>query len=131
MRKLAGIVGLILVLVMSLSACGPKSAELTITMTEYKFEPNTFEIPASAEVTLTLINDGTLEHELVIMNFEKYVTTPFDDDDEPNIYWEHELEAAASDVLVFNAPGQPGEYQIVCGIPEHLEQGMEASLTVK
>ena len=25
---------------------------------------------------------------------------------------------------------QPGEYEVVCGIPEHLEQGMQATLIV-
>lgn len=130
--KKFGVVVLVFALAAALlTACGPQAVEITVSMEEYKFSPTTIEVPANAEVTLSLINDGTLEHEMVIMIFGEQVTLPFDDDDEPNIYWEHELEAASSEVLTFTAPGEPGEYQIVCGIPEHLEQGMQATLIVK
>jgi uncharacterized cupredoxin-like copper-binding protein len=114
-----------------LAGCGPKTAAIQVTMKEYEFSPTSLEVPASAEVTLTLINDGTLEHEMVIMNLGALATAPFDDDDEPNIFWELELAAASSEVVTFTAPGQTGEYQVVCGILEHLENGMIASLTVK
>jgi uncharacterized cupredoxin-like copper-binding protein len=110
---------------------GPAQVDVTVTMKEYEFAPNTLEIPASAEVTLTLINDGALEHEFVLMNFGKSVSTPFSDDDEPNIYWEHELQPASSEVVTFTAPGEKGEYQVACGIPEHLENGMSAYLVIK
>ena len=68
---------------LALAACasGPKSVDLQITMKEYEFSSTRFEVPASAEVTLTLINDGTLEHEIVFMNFGKTVTLPLSDDD--------------------------------------------------
>lgn len=118
-------------IVLAACAAGPKSVELQITMKEYEFSPSRFEIPASAEVTLTLINDGTLEHEIVFMNLGKTVSLPFSDDDEPNIFWEHELAPATSEVVAFTAPGQAGEYQTVCGIEEHLEKGMAATLIVK
>lgn len=122
---------LVFSLVSILTGCGPKTAEITVTMKEYEFAPTSLEVPASAEVTLTLINDGTLEHEMVIMNLGAMATAPFDDDDEPNIFWEKETEPASSEVVTFTAPGQAGEYQIVCGIPEHIENGMIASLTVR
>jgi uncharacterized cupredoxin-like copper-binding protein len=114
-----------------LTACGPKSVTLTVDMKEYSFTPSTLEVPAGANVTLNLSNSGTLEHEMVIMIFEKEATVPFDDDDEPNIYWEHELEMGESEAIEFTAPSEPGEYQIVCGIPAHLEQGMVGTLIVK
>jgi uncharacterized cupredoxin-like copper-binding protein len=114
-----------------LFACGPQKVSIDMDMKEYKFIPDTIEVPAEAEVTINLNNVGTLEHEMVIMVFGKEVTIPFDDDDEPNIYWEHELEPGASEAVVFTAPSEPGEYQIVCGIPAHLEQGMVGKLIVK
>lgn len=131
MKRLLPPLLLIILLVGLLSACGPKTVNLTATLQEYSFTPNQFEVPANAEVNLTLINDGTLEHEFVIMNLGLMATPPFSDDDEPNIFWEKELLPASSEVVTFTAPGQKGEYEVVCGIPEHLENGMIASLTVK
>lgn len=131
MKRTTGLILLVFLFVLVLSACGPKTAEITVTMKEYEFNPNRLEVPANAQVNLTLINDGTLEHEMVLMNFGTLATPPFDDDDEDNIYWEQELEAASSEVVTFTSPGQAGEYEVVCGIPEHLEQGMIATLIVR
>ena len=130
MRRTFLITLLVALFMLLLSACGPKTADFTATLKEYSFTPNRFEVPANAQVNLTLINDGTLEHEFVIMNMGTLATAPFSDDDEDNIFWEQELEAASSQVVTFTAPGQPGEYEVVCGIPEHLEQGMQATLIV-
>lgn len=116
--------------VLLLSACGPKKTELNVDMTDFKFTPDTFEVPAGSEVTLNLNNKGTLEHEYVIMVQGKQATTPFDADDEPNVYWEKELQAGTSEAVTFTAPSEPGEYEVVCGTAGHLEQGMKAALTV-
>lgn len=131
MKKGLGWIALIVLSVFVLAACGPQKATLTVNMEEYKFTPSSLEVPAGAEVTLNLTNMGTLEHEMVIMVFGKEATPPFDDDDEPNIFWEAEVEAGEEGVFTFTAPTEPGVYQVVCGIPAHIEQGMVASLTVK
>lgn len=131
MHKKAGFILLVLFVGTLLTACGPKSATLDVDMKEYTFSPSTLEVSAGATVTLNLSNSGTLEHEMVIMLLGKDVTVPFDDDDEPNIFWEAELEAGQSSTIEFTAPSEPGVYNVVCGIPAHLEQGMRATLTVK
>lgn len=131
MKKGWLLIVLLILPVIVLSACGPKKVNLDVDMKEYKFTPDVLEVPAGAEVTVNLSNSGTLEHEMVIMVLGKQATAPFDDDDEPNIYWEHELEAGQSAAVSFTAPSEPGEYQIVCGIPAHLEQGMVGKLIVK
>lgn len=131
MKKSLLFVLLVLLAGALLTACGPKSTTVDIDMKEYTFTPSTIEVPAGATVSVNLSNSGTLEHEMVIMVFGKEATIPFDDDDEPNVYWEHELEVGESETIQFTAPTEPGEYQIVCGIPAHLEQGMIATLIVK
>ena len=113
-----------------LSACGPKSTTLNVEMKEFVFVPDTFTVPASTKVTLNLTNKGALEHEYAIMILGKEATLPFDADDEPNIYWEHELLAGESATLEFTSPSEPGEYQVVCGTPGHLELGMKGTLIV-
>ncbi len=113
------------------SACGPKAVEISTTMKEFTFDPNSFTVPKGAKVTLKLNNMGALQHEFVIMNLGKQATIPFDDDDEGNIYWEQELDPGENMSVEFTAPSDPGEYQVVCGTPGHLEQGMMAKLIVK
>lgn len=122
---------LVILAAMILTACGPKSVTFDVEMKDFAFEPNTWEVPAGAKVTLNLNNTGTQEHEYVIMILGKDVTLPFSDDDEPNIYWEHEVLAGESAKVEFTAPTEPGVYNIVCGTAGHLEQGMEGTLTVK
>jgi len=122
---------LVILAAMVLTACGPKAVSFDVEMKDFAFEPNTWEVPAGAEVTLNLTNTGTQEHEYVIMILGKDVTLPFSDDDEPNIYWEHEVLPSESAMVEFTAPTEPGVYNIVCGTAGHLEQGMQGTLTVK
>jgi len=129
------IAGLASVLVMKavLAACGGQPAgatSLSVELNDFSFTPNTFCVPAGGEIELTLTNGGSVEHEFVIMNAGYQVTMPFDADDEPQVYWEGEVEAGESMSFVFTAPSEPGEYEVVCGVQGHLESGMLGSLTV-
>jgi len=101
-------------------------------MTDYAFSPNQFTVPAGAQVTVVAKNSGTVEHEFVIMKKGYAVTTPFGDKDEANIYWElEEIESGQTKSGIFTAPTEPGDYQVVCALPGHIENGMVATLTVK
>lgn len=135
MNKRAALIVLALALSLTLAACGggqPSGASTNpkVEMSDFVFSPTELTVPAGAEITLELSNKGTVEHELVIMKQGTEATAPFDEDDEGNIYWEAELEAGESEAFTFTAPSEPGEYQIVCGIPGHLEAGMVGTLTV-
>lgn len=44
----------------------PPLVEFTIEMTEFAFTPETLEVQLGQEVTLHLVNQGTLDHELMI-----------------------------------------------------------------
>ena len=131
MKRFSILVVILLSTSLLLAGCGPQTTKLTVDMVEFAFTPTEFTVPAGGEVELTLINNGTVEHEFVIMKLGQSVSVPFSDDDEDNIYWEHEVESSATETVTFTAPTEPGEYQIVCGIAGHLENGMEWSLTVK
>jgi len=62
---------LVIILVMAglvLAACGPAAPqplEMTIRMSEFAFEPNRIEAKVGQQVTLNLVNDGALEHEIM------------------------------------------------------------------
>lgn len=114
-----------------LAACGGGPEKISVTTTDFKFEPTSWEVSAGKKVELTIINNGTLEHEWVIIKKGMQVTMPFDDDDEEKVFWEMEAQPGETKTETFTAPSEPGTYTIVCGTPGHLEQGMEGTLTVK
>jgi len=115
-----------------LSACGGggPSTTLNVTMTDFKFEPMEYTIPAGQEITMNATNNGAVEHEFVIFNFGTEAGESFGDEDEANIYWEVELQPGQSSTTTFTAPTEPGVYSVTCGIEGHLEAGMNATLTV-
>ncbi len=130
-KQFIAIALIVLIAGLALSACGPKKAELTVELKDFAFVPDSFSAPAGGEVTINMSNSGTLEHEFVIVKKGEQITAPFSPEDEDKIYWEHELDAGAAETITFTAPSEPGDYQVVCGLAGHLEQGMEGTLTVK
>ena len=131
MKKIWLLATVLFVVALALTGCSSQKVTLEIAMSDFAFTPRTLEVPAGAEITLHLTNNGALLHEMVIMIYGKEATAPFDEDDESNIYWEHELEHGEKATVTFTAPSEPGEYQLVCGIPAHIEQGMVGTLIVK
>jgi uncharacterized cupredoxin-like copper-binding protein len=115
-----------------LSACGSggPSSTINVTMTDFKFEPAEFTIPAGEEITINATNNGAVVHEFVIFNLGTDAGEKFGDEDEANIYWEVEVQPGQSATETFTAPADPGEYYVTCGTEGHLEAGMNGKLTV-
>ena len=112
---------------------------LTIKMTDFAFTPKNPTVSAGA-VRITTPNDGSVEHELVVLKTDKPAgSLPV----KGNEVDEEGLEAKG----VENAgeieevgPGQtksntfqldPGTYAMICNLPAHYQQGMYGTLTVK
>ncbi len=132
MKKLSKILALVLSFAFLLTACGGGGATINVTITDFAYSPNTFTVPAGAKVTLHATNKGAVEHEFAIMKLGTSVAPPFGDKDEGNIYWElDEIQAGSTKSDTFTAPTEPGTYEIVCGLPNHIEQGMVGQLVVK
>lgn len=115
-----------------LSACGAggPSNTINVTMTDFKFEPMEFTVPAGQEITVNATNNGAVEHEFVIFKLGTDAGEKFGDEDEENIYWEVEVLPGQSATQTFTAPTEPGEYYLTCGIEGHLEAGMSGKLIV-
>lgn len=115
-----------------LSACGVGGPTTTINvaMTDFKFEPMEFTIPAGQEITVNATNNGAVAHEFVIFKLGQTAGEKFGDEDQDNIYWEVDVLPGQSATQTFTAPAEPGEYSVTCGIEGHLEAGMNGKLTV-
>jgi uncharacterized cupredoxin-like copper-binding protein len=133
MKKYLILVGIVSAFSLLLAACGSGNApstNLSVDMMEFIYNPNDFTVPAGQEITLELSNTGAVVHDFIIMNAGYDVGQNFGDEDEPNVYFKAELQPGASETFTFTAPDQPGDYQVVCGIPGHYIAGMVATLHV-
>src|SRR5215208_990042 len=131
MRNVLFIVTLAFSLV--LTSCGgaaKPSTEINVTMTDFQFSPTQFTVPAGKEISLSSANTGAVVHNFVIMNQGTTVGTEFDSTDTANVYWEVEIQPGGSVETSFTAPSEPGDYEVVCKTPGHVQAGMIAKMTV-
>lgn len=121
-------------MVLALSGCGGSASSpktnIDVTMTDFQFTPNQFTVPAGKEITLEANNTGAVVHNFVIMQLGQTAGTEFTDDDLPNVYWQVEIAPGGSAETSFVAPSEPGEYEVVCRTPGHVQAGMVAKLIV-
>jgi len=132
MKRSIKLLVLIVSLVLTLTACGGNTTTINVTITDFAYNPATFTVPAGATVKLNATNNGIVEHEFAIMKLGTSVTPPFGDKDEGNIFWElDEIQPGETKSDTFTAPTEPGDYEIICGLAGHIENGMVGKLTVK
>ena len=133
MKKIIFSTILVFMLSLMLSACGSSNkTTLNVTATDFSYDQKTYTVPAGAEVTVKMTNNGVVEHEFAILKLGEHVTPPFESKDEDKIFWElNGVESGTTKSDTFTAPTEPGEYDIICGVPGHLEQGMMATLIVQ
>ena len=120
-------------LTLGLSACGGSNAAKTdqsITLTDFAYSPSQLTVPAGKEITLDAANTGAVVHNFIIMNLGTTAGTEFTAEDDANVYWKLEVPAGGSTTTSFTAPSEPGEYEIVCSTPGHLQAGMVGKLIV-
>ena len=130
MRK--WIIVLAILLIPVLAACGGNSAKTSyrVTLTDFAFTPNAYTVPAGKEITLDVANTGAVIHNFIIMNLGTSAGTEFTAEDDANVFWKMELPAGGSTTSTFTAPTEPGEYEVVCSTPGHLQAGMIGKMTV-
>lgn len=89
------------------------STSVDIDAVDIAFQPNTLSIPADTDVTITLHNKGSLQHDFAIDGTD-YVTDLTNGGDSASV--------------VVNLPA--GEYTYYCTVTGHREAGMQGTLTV-
>jgi uncharacterized cupredoxin-like copper-binding protein len=125
---------LTLAISLALTSCGGSSksasTNLNVTLTDFQFSPNQYTVPAGQEISLNLSNTGAVVHNFIIMKKGQSAGSEFTDEDTPNVYWQVELAPGGSTKTSFTAPSEPGDYEVVCKTPGHLQAGMTAKMTV-
>jgi plastocyanin len=88
----------------------------SVSMTEYAFDPSDLTVSEGGLIEVT--NDGELPHNLTVEGQD--VATS-------------DLEPGASQQLLLGngATLPPGDYEFICTIGDHAEQGMTGTLTVE
>lgn len=123
----------LLLLLPLLTACGGANAAKTnhrITLTDFAYTPNQLTVPAGKEITLDAANTGAVIHNFIIMNLGTSAGTEWSAEDEANVYWKLEMPAGGSTTATFTAPSEPGDYEVICSTPGHLQAGMVGKLIV-
>lgn len=87
-------------------------ATFTINAKEFAFEPATLTLPADQEVTIEVVNGGTIEHDFTI--------------DEANVKIAVPATETGSGTVTLPA----GSYTFYCSVPGHRDSGMEGTITV-
>jgi len=100
------------------SAVRSKDGEpIEIELVDTDFQPSTIMVKAGSQVTLTLVNDGTVKHNLTIKDAEMDVS--------------QDVAVGKTETLTFTAPANPGQHRIVCDQPGHEQAGMVGTLVVE
>lgn len=102
------------------------SGGLEATATEFSFEPNDWTVDAG-EFDLEFTNDGSVDHEWVIMNEPIASEEEFT---EEGVLDEVETGPGETVTATFTVD-EAGEYQVICGLEGHFDAGMEGTLTVE
>ncbi len=126
----AFVIALVALTVLTGCSSGPNPVEVAVTLSEFAFSPTGIQAAPGAEVTVTLDNEGALEHNFIVMNKDVTVTE-WTDADAGNAHFQQlALPAGQNTVATFTAPTEPGTYQFLCSVAGHLAQGMQGTLTV-
>ncbi len=88
---------------------------VSITATEFKFDPATINATPGQTINLTVKNNGTTQHTWVLPQANVKLT----------------IDPGKSVTQTFKAPSAAGTFAFDCDIPGHKEAGMAGQLIVK
>jgi len=121
-----------IILMLCLGACNQSRSlnKINVEISDFTFTPDQFTITAGEQITFHVNHKGTVEHDFIIMKLGTDVGPHFNEEDQPNVYWQIKVQPGESQTITLTAPVQPGTYQIVCGMAGHVESGMVGTLEI-
>jgi uncharacterized cupredoxin-like copper-binding protein len=121
---------LTVILIFQLAACNTLPTTIDVSLSDFKYTPNTLTVLAGKEITLNLKNEGFVSHQFIIFKLGTDAGEKYEPEDDVNIYWKTEILPGKSVTVKFTAPSEPGEYYVTCGLGGHHEVGMVGKLIV-
>ncbi len=94
---------------------GSSALNVTVTATEFKFDPSTINATPGQTINLTVKNSGTTQHTFVLSQANVKLT----------------IDPGKTVNQTFTAPTAAGTYAFECDLPGHKEAGMTGQLVVK
>ena len=113
-RRTMFLVVAVALVAVALAACGGTPLAVTLTTTEFKFDPATITAAPGQTINLTLKNTGSVAHTFVLAAANVKVT----------------VDPGKTATQTFTAPAA-GSYDFTCDIAGHKDAGMTGKLVVK
>ncbi len=127
---MVNLLGLLLSACMGNASANNASITLDVTLIDSQFEPLAWTVSPGQTIILNLTNSGTMGHTWTLM--QTPISGPYTADDQADILFDSGVVPAdTSKQVSFTAPRMPGDYQVICIQPGHIEAGMVGLLTVK
>ncbi len=95
-------------------ASGGGEGEITVILTDYKFEPETIELVKGQTYTLVLKNEAKQNHDFVVEELEI-----------------NEEITPGESVTVEVTPAEAGTFEVLCTIEGHVDLGMTGEIVVR
>jgi uncharacterized cupredoxin-like copper-binding protein len=109
--------------------------EIRIVMTDFKYEPDQITVKPGERVRFVLVNQGAVEHELVLGDQAKQEQHEAEmargGHHMGNRPGEKSVAAGKTDRMEFTFPGQPGALIYGCHVPGHWTAGMKGTVTIQ
>lgn len=99
---------------------------LSVSATEFAFDPAAVALPADVETGITLVNDGSVPHNWTVLEAGVQISSEAEFDEGTVAVAIADVEGGAeggADVAL-----AAGEYQVICTISGHFDAGMEGVL---
>lgn len=108
-------------------AAGPVT-ELTVDASEFAFDPATAEMPVGEEITVTMDNIGSVEHEWIVLNQGVRISDEAEFSEDMVLARTERVAGGEASTVAFTLD-EAGTYQVVCLVAGHLAAGMQGSVT--
>ncbi len=116
---------------------GPYDREITLTMSEWKFDKMKIDVKPGERIKFTVKNGGQIPHEFMfmsppLMNAVKYRATRADWNlFEHEALYERALVLPGGEFSFVMQVQQPGTWMFMCMLPYHMEMGMMGQMATK
>ena len=111
-------------------AAEQKPVEITLQgLDTLTFNQTSITVPTGAPINLTFENNGTLDHNFLVVQQDTSLITLSDADSFPGSST-GTVAGGATKVHTFFAPFTAGNYIFACSIPGHAASGMSGTFTV-